>query len=64
MDGWKKIAHYLWIALAVLVTAAVIFAFLVIIWCEFDLAISRLSLSIILALSSLCSCWLGWWAAK
>ena len=64
MDVRKKIADYLCIALAVLIAAAVIFAFLVIIWCEFDLAISRLSLSIILAVSALCSCWLGWWAAK
>lgn len=64
MDGWKKIADYLRIALSVLIAAAVIFAFLVIIWCEFDLAISRLSLSIILAVSALCSCWLGWWVMK
>lgn len=64
MDIMKMIADYLRIAFAVLVTAATIFALFVIILCKFDLAISRLSLLIILAVSALCSCWLGWWTAK
>ena len=56
MDGWEKIASYIAFALAVLITAAVIFAFLVIIRCEFGAAVFRLLLPIILVVSAIRSC--------